>query len=182
MPRRAALNLIASSSFFGGGCLFFGVCEMRHKRNAPQANMSHILRGCDARPCQLPGPPLGATLAAQRMRPPKKKGGVRPLTAEAEARTATRELPMCCRGRSRPSRRHQLDSTKPKHVEVPRSALKRPHHALLAPGLERSRPGAHRSRAPPTLRPHHGNYGPAHPISQARRCKLSSVLLLIVAN
>jgi hypothetical protein len=27
-----------------------------------------------------------------------------------------------------------------------------------------------------------GNYGPAHPISQARKCKLSSVLLLIVVN
>jgi hypothetical protein len=27
-----------------------------------------------------------------------------------------------------------------------------------------------------------GNYGPAHPISQARRCKLSSVLLLIAVN
>jgi hypothetical protein len=29
-------------SILGGGC------EMRHKRNAPQANMSHISRGCDA--------------------------------------------------------------------------------------------------------------------------------------
>jgi hypothetical protein len=27
-----------------------------------------------------------------------------------------------------------------------------------------------------------GNYGPTHPISQARKCKLSSVLLLIVVN
>jgi hypothetical protein len=27
-----------------------------------------------------------------------------------------------------------------------------------------------------------GSYGPTHPISQARKCKLSSVLLLIVVN
>jgi hypothetical protein len=27
-----------------------------------------------------------------------------------------------------------------------------------------------------------GNYGPTHPTSQARKCKLSSVLLFIVVN
>jgi hypothetical protein len=36
---------------------------------------------------------------------PSKKHGMCPLTAEA--RTATRQLPSCWRGRSRPSRRHQ---------------------------------------------------------------------------
>jgi hypothetical protein len=49
------------------------------------------------------------TLAAQRMRSPKKHGDVLPPTAEG--RTATQQLPSCCRGRSRPSRRHQRRRT-----------------------------------------------------------------------
>jgi hypothetical protein len=39
------------------------------------------------------------------VRPPKKHGDVLPLTADA--RTATQQLPSCCRSRSRTSRRHQ---------------------------------------------------------------------------
>jgi hypothetical protein len=69
------------------------------------------------------------------------------FTFTAEGTTATHQLPSFCRGRSRPSRRHQSRTSltqqsqstgrrRRRAAEVLRRVLKRPHRALLSLGLE----------------------------------------------
>jgi hypothetical protein len=85
----------------------------------------------------------GLSLAAkQRSAPSKKARDVLPLTAEE--RTATQQLPSCCRGRSRPSRRHQSRTSLTQQSQSTgrrrrggaaecAQKFKRPRRALLAP-------------------------------------------------
>jgi hypothetical protein len=66
-----------------------------------------------------------------------------------------------------------------------REATRRARGAIgseLKPGVAGGEPGPLRGQARWLGYLLSGNYGPAHPISQARKCKLSSVLLSIVAN